>query len=549
MAAPALGVIASALSRAVPIAARGLLTTTRGLSRGLGNIARQNNRSPKGINPKNPAFNGINNSFQFLGKNVKSLQPLFQRLNKSFQFMAKSFRLLQLNSISSSSSINSLSASLIGMIPIIGKTAKKFVLFAEGIADTIVDTFTGIPNFIESKFSGIISLIKSYSPAQAKQIEIALGRLRATIGEALTPLAPMIKNIVLNVARFIKDNISKIDIKSLFKWIVFFMFLSVGVIIAGVKLIIKLAERINQLLDKPKLAKQRVNTIVGDFVETVKEKFENAKNWVRRQLGLEVEEEPPVYDGVSGEIFTAIRNMQADDLTPEELARLQQLPPEVVQAALQASTPRQDQQSVPTQATQATKSSAYTPEKMMADMSSFFRKMGMEDFSEVMKEMSSMFDKLFETPDTKGLPFEATTSTATSVEDIGKQAREAALGVNKKPEEETAEATKQTSRNTEDIRHGVQGLVGALPRKSVMELIREAELHIEAIRALDKNNMMALDADRQEQALVINGIEAMAKRQEKANELLMRMVDNQRLIAEMERSKNYSFGRLNNQRA
>jgi len=549
MAVPVLGAIASALSRAVPIAARGLLATTRGLSRGLGNTVRQNNQSPKGMNPDNPAFKGTNNSFQLLGKNIRLIQPLFQRLNKSFQFMVKLFRSLQLNSISSSSSINSLSASLIGMIPIIGKTAEKFVLFAESIADTIVDIFTGIPNFIESKFSGIISLIRSYSPAQAKQIEIALGRLRATIGEALTPLAPMIKNIVLNVARFIKDNISKIDIKSLFKWIVFFMFLSVGVVIAGVKLIIKLAERVNSLLDKPKLAEQRVKTMVGSFVEAVKEKFENAKNWVKRQLGWGVEEPPPVYDGVPGEIFTAIQSMQVDDLTPEELARLQQLPPEVVQAAQQASTPGRDQQSAPTQATEATKSSAYTPEKMMADMSSFFRRMGMEDFSEVMKEMSNMFDKLFETPNTKGLPFEATPGIATSVEDIGKQAREAALGVNKKPEEETAEATKQTSKNTEDIRQGVQGLVSALPQGNVDDLIREARLHIKAIRALDKNNMMALDVDRQEQALVINGIEAMAERQEKANELLMRIVDNQRLIAEMERSKNYSFGRLNNQRA
>jgi hypothetical protein len=551
MAIPAaIGAIASSLARAVPMVAQGAARFASATARGAGaafrspgTAARPGNLSTRGANLDNRAFGGINNSFQLLGKNIKTLQPLFQRLLKSFQFMAKSFRSLQLNFTASSSSINSLSASLIGIIPIIGKTAKKFVLFAENIADTIVNIFTGIPNFIESKFSGIISLIKSYSPAQAKQIEVALGRLRATIGEVLVPLAPMIRNFILNIARFIKDNASKIDIKKVFKWIVFFMFLAVGVVIAGVKFLMKQLDKIRALMNIGYEIKDRLT--LGPQRRMLKSAWEIGKSFVSSLFGgkKEGENANQVQQRRAGEgdFYHDAGAGGSFDSNWEGLSSPKQIP-----TAQQSQQP----QSASGQGKASQKKDPYSPERMMQSVASFFRGIpGMGDFAAVMNEMSNMFEKLFETPDTRGLPFEATPSTATSVEDIGKQAREAALGVNKKPEEETAKATGETSKNTEDIRQGVRGLVSALPQRNVDDLVREARLHIKAIRALDKNNMMALDADRQEQALVINGMEAMAERQEKANELLMRIVDNQRLIAEMERSKNYSFGRLNNQRA
>lgn len=566
MAIPALGSIASALVRAIPMAAQGIsrfaVPAASGVSRGLGATARQNNQAIQRRSLDNPDLGKINNEFKFLGKNIKSLHPIFQRLNKAFQFMGKLFRSLQQISILSSSSINSLSASLIGMIPIVGKTAQRFVLFAEEIADTIVNTFTNIPRFLESKFSGIISLIRSYSPAQAKQIEIAFGQLRATIGQVLTPLAPMIRNVILNIARLIKDNASKIDIKKLFKWIVFFMFLAVGVVIAGVKFLMKQMDKIRFLMnigyhvkDVLTLGPQRrqLSSAWNLVTHYTKKGWEKVTSFVGGLFGgkkghKDQQTSAGAQSKVSGEgdFYHGTGAGGSFDDNWEGLTLPGQMPSTLPKQ--QTSLPKEQTQVISKQVTK--QYDPYSPEAMMRKAAGFFRGIpGMRDFADVFSEMSDLFEKLFEPVDKRGLPFEATTSTATSVEEIGRQAREAALGVNKKPEEETARSTKETSKNTEDIRQGVQGLVSALPQGHVDDLVREVRLHIKAIRALDKNNMKGMDAERQEQALVIEGIGGVIELQEKANELLMRIADNQRLVAEMERSKNYSFGKLNNQRA
>jgi len=188
-----------------------------------------------------------------------------------------------------------------------------------------------------------------------------------------------------------------------------------------------------------------------------------------------------------------------------------------------------------------------TPEGVMQGIANFFNDLGLEDVGAVFGDMSNMFQKLFEEPeDTSDLSFEAKEGTTTSIEDIGKKAREAALTVNEDPQKRTAEATKQTSQNTNAIQQGLQALAGALAGSGLNQLAQQADANAKAIQALNKTNKEGVEAGKQEQIVLVKGIDAMARRQEIANDLLMQMANSQRMMAEMERSKNYSFSRLNN---
>jgi len=188
-----------------------------------------------------------------------------------------------------------------------------------------------------------------------------------------------------------------------------------------------------------------------------------------------------------------------------------------------------------------------TPEGAMRGVAEFFKELGLEDVGEVFSDMANLFEGLFKDTGNLGLAFEAKEAKSTTLEDIGKQARQAALGANKKPEEVTAEATEETARNTSVIGENMQGLVSALSGGGLARLAQEAEANAKAIQILNRTNKQGVEAGKQEQMVIITGIDAMTKRQELTNELLMRMANSQKLVADIERSKNYSFSRLSSQ--
>jgi len=577
-------------------------------------------------------------------------------------------------------SIYPLASAFVGL----GSQMMGLVQKVSSIGQTILDTFTGIPGKLESMFGGITSLIKSYSPAQAKQIEIAFGQLRATMGRVLVPLAPMIRNIVLNIAKFIKDGASKIDVKSVFKWIVFFMFLTVGIIIAGVKLVIKIVEKVRGFIETIRNAFQSGGQGIVSFLMTMQEKILGLvaafwgwilnliSTWLPKILGFLSEAIPAIIQSLFPMVQRGIEILgplvkQALDIIVQALGwLLQQLPSwlamlwqQIIQfvsylitqlpdwlmqlgeyvvqliadlaigigtaileylpklwdellnlleslwvflkksvtnfiygiprmfsnlgtmiwnglknklpnwakrllgisSSPEESTPveQQPQQQAPQQQAKTQGGDSKqggvagllnkigTPEGMMQGIANFFNDLGLEDVGAVFGDMSNMFQKLFEEPkDTSDLSFEAKEGTTTSIEDIGKKAREAALTANEDPQKRTAEATEQTSQNTSAIQQGLQALAGALAGGGLNQLAQQADANAKAIQALHKTNREDVEAGKQEQIILVKGIDAMVRRQEIANDLLMQMANSQRMMAEMERSKNYSFSRLNN---
>jgi len=566
----------------------------------------------------------------------------------------------------------------------LGSQMMGLVQKVSSIGQTILDTFTGIPGKLESMFGGITSLIKSYSPAQAKQIEIAFGQLRATMGRVLVPLAPMIKNIVLNIAKLIKDGASKIDIKKVFKWIVFFMFLTVGVIIAGVKLVIKIIEKVRGFIETIRNAFQSGGQGIVSFLMTLQQKIlglvasilqwilnlistwlpkilaflgevipaiiqsivpllqqgiqilgpiirqgldiiVQALGWLLQQLpswlamlwqqiiqfvsylltqlpdwlmqlgeyivqlladlaigiGTAILEYlpklwdellnlldsllvflkkaitnfiygiPRMFSNLGTMIWNGLKNKLPDwakrllgiSSSPEESAPVEQQP--------QTQAPQQQAKPQSGDAKQGGGGGLLdklgTPEGMMQGIANFFNDLGLEDVGAVFSDMSNMFQKLFEEPeDTSDLSFEAKEGTTTSIEDIGKKAREAALTVNEDPQKRTAEATEQTSQNTSAIQQGLQALAGALAGGGLNQLAQQADANAKAIQALHKTNKEGVDNSKQEQIVMVKGIEAMLQQQTVTNELLMRMANSQQQAVEIERSKTYSFGSLNN---
>jgi len=577
-------------------------------------------------------------------------------------------------------SIYPLASAFVGL----GSQMMGLVQKVSSIGQTILDTFTGIPGKLESMFGGITSLIKSYSPAQAKQIEIAFGQLRATMGRVLVPLAPMIRNIVLNIAKFIKDGASKIDVKSVFKWIVFFMFLTVGVIIAGVKLVIKIVEKVRGFIETIRNAFQSGGQGIVSFLMTIQEKILGLvaafwgwilnliSTWLPKILGFLSEAIPAIIQSLFPMVKRGIEILgplvkQALDIIVQALGwLLQQLPSwlamlwqQIIQfvsylitqlpdwlmqlgeyvvqliadlaigigtaileylpklwdellnlleslwvflkksvtnfiygiprmfsnlgtmiwnglknklpgwakrllgisSSPEESTPveQQPQQQAPQQQAKTQGGDSKqggvagllnkigTPEGMMQGIANFFNDLGLEDVGAVFGDMSNMFQKLFEEPgDTSDLSFEAKEGTTTSIEDIGKKAREAALTVNEDPQKRTAEATEQTSHNTSAIQQGLQALAGALAGGGLNQLAQQADANAKAIQALHKTNKEGVDNSKQEQIVIVKGIEAMIQHQAITNELLMRMANSQQQAVEIERSKTYSFGSLNN---
>jgi len=577
-------------------------------------------------------------------------------------------------------SIYPLASAFVGL----GSQMMGLVQKVSSIGQTILDTFTGIPGKLESMFGGITSLIKSYSPAQAKQIEIAFGQLRATMGRVLVPLAPMIRNIVLNIAKFIKDGASKIDVKSVFKWIVFFMFLTVGIIIAGVKLVIKIVEKVRGFIETIRNAFQSGGQGIVSFLMTMQEKILGLvaafwgwilnliSTWLPKILGFLSEAIPAIIQSLFPMVKRGIEILgplvkQALDIIVQALGwLLQQLPSwlamlwqQIIQfvsylitqlpdwlmqlgeyvvqliadlaigigtaileylpklwdellnlleslwvflkksvtnfiygiprmfsnlgtmiwnglknklpgwakrllgisSSPEESTPveQQPQQQAPQQQAKTQGGDSKqggvagllnkigTPEGMMQGIANFFNDLGLEDVGAVFGDMSNMFQKLFEEPgDTSDLSFEAKEGTTTSIEDIGKKAREAALTVNEDPQKRTAEATEQTSQNTSAIQQGLQALAGALAGSGLNQLAQQADANAKAIQALNKTNKEGVDTSKQEQIVMVKGIEAMLQQQTMTNELLIRIANSQQQAVEIERSKTYSFGSLNN---
>lgn len=79
----------------------------------------------------------------------------------------------------------------------------------------------------------IASAIRSYSPAQAKQIEVAMGRFRATVGMVLAPAVGEISNLFVNLSKKLIALSKKMDLKKIIKWAVFGLLVT---IIAGLVL-------------------------------------------------------------------------------------------------------------------------------------------------------------------------------------------------------------------------------------------------------------------------------------------------------------------------
>jgi len=533
-------------------------------------------------------------------------------------------------------------------------------------------------------FSSITSMIRSYSPARAKQIEVAFGQLRATIGEILAPLAPMIRNMIINIAKFIKQGASKIDIKTAFKWLVFFMFFTVGVIIAVVKLVIRIVERIRSLFHSsgegvasfveslwkkilelvatvgkrilellrafvprvigflqgfiPKLIAslgpmvQQAAEMLGPLIKEGLDLLVQALSWIVRNLpswlmialkyliqafrwivkqlpgwlktlgeilihlaqelllGIRdaiVEYWPEVRDELIGlleDLWEVVKKAFWDFIysVPEMFSNLGSMIWRAIKSALpswaksllgiedsgETSDTGQGDFSGSTGAggsfgdssdstklegldkgkdTEGFMSKLGTPEGAMRGVAEFFKELGLEDVGEVFSDMANLFEGLFKDTGNLGLAFEAKEAKSTTLEDIGKQARQAALGANKKPEEVTAEATEETARNTSVIGENMQGLVSALSGGGLARLAQEAEANARAIQILNRTNKQGVEAGKQEQMVIITGIDAMTQRQELTNELLMRITNSQKLVADIERSKNYSFSRLSSQ--
>jgi len=614
-------------------------------------------------------FSVINRLFVSLGKVTKPLQPVVKRLISVFSIAGKTlrffigigtslitlgFRLVK-SFVGILASVGSLVSGLSSLPSSIVRASQKI----SSIGSTILDTFTGIPNKLESAFGGIISLIRSYSPAEAKQIEIAFGRLRATIGQILTPLAPMISNIALNIARIIKDASSQIDIKGLFKWIVFLMSLTVGIVIAVVKLVIKIIEKIRsifqgggqdiasslmELQDKilglvasiwqsildlvaswlPKVLEylstaipvliqsivpliQRGITILGPVIRKGLDILVKALGWLLRQLpSWLVMLRQQIIQFISylltqlpdwlmtlGEYLV---QLLADLLIGLGTAILEYLPNlfddliklleslwvfvkrsflnfiysvprmflnlgNMVWNALKSSLPwwlkrslgisdssdQYPEQLTPGQ-TQGQEqgislNKLSTPEGAMQGIANFLKGAGLGEVGSVFDDMSKMFSGLFEKPDDRDLPFESKGVTTGSIEDLGKKAREAALGVSGDPQKITAESSKQTSDNTKAIRDSMQILVTNNASDDIARIVQQAEATNKSIQVLNRASKESINVDKQEKMRLEMSIDEMVYQQQKTNRLLMRMVYGQKEIVEIERQREFGYQR------
>jgi hypothetical protein len=469
------------------------------------------------------------------------------------------------------------------------------------------------------------------------------------MGQVLAPLAPMIRNFVLNIARFIKDGLSKIDIKKAFKWIVFFMFFTIAIIVGIVKLIIRIIRNIRELFRKgisgiliglgilfqrvimlvvkftgfvlrnipvwlmmiaslivraflwllkqiPKLLVTLIKAIpklmvfliqiliqIGKdlLIGAVRAIFgvvpfllEEGKNLV---LGLfnslkegVLEFFSWVREGISGLIGWIGRRIKgflswfsSDEGEGKAMKELResmqkaitdyyrQKRPELFEIP---ADPNKRMQKSPSAKTGEVKSGeskdasakkeSGTPEKMLQDMSEFFKEWGLEELGQTLGDMSDLFEKLFKEADTTGLAFEAKEGVTTSIEDIGKKAREAALGVSGDPQERTAQESEKTSGNTKEISEGVKELVKNNPSNDVEKLTKEAEFTSQEIDKLGKSSNRILDVQDKGFRDILLGIEEMIYQQRRGNRLIAKMVLSHREMVEFERAEKRGFDRV-----
>jgi hypothetical protein len=184
-----------------------------------------------------------------------------------------------------------------------------------------------------------------------------------------------------------------------------------------------------------------------------------------------------------------------------------------------------------------------TPEGVMKGAESFFKGIGLDEVGSVFGDMSKMFSGMLQKPDDSDLPFEAGGVTTGSIEDLGKKAREAALGVSGDPQKVTAESSKQTSDNTKAIRDSMQVLVTNNASEDIARLVREAEVSNKSIQVLSKTSNEGVEVDRREKMKLEMSIRDMIYEQQKTNRLLMRMAYGQREIVEIERQREFGFQR------
>ena len=559
--------------------------------------------APKDIDTR--AFDVIKRLFVSLGKVTKPLQLGIKGLISVFRVASKTFLvstrvgeslvilgvLLAKAFTGILSSASSLVSGLASLPSSISNASSKI----GSIGSTILDTFTGIPGQLQSAFSGAISMIKSYSPAEAKQIEIAFGRLRATIGQVLAPIAPMISNIVLNVARIIKDSTSQIDIKGVFKWIVFFMSLTIGTVIAGIKLLVVIIRKlrgglqggfqgilsvISSLLGKaiqivvkllgwllrqlptwlsmlPRYLLQFISwllTQLPDWLKTLSEYLVELIGDLLIGLGKAIVEYLPQLGNEIVNLLSSILVFVKKAFwnfvygIPDMFSKLGTMIWNALKSALPGWIKRRlgisdsSEQAQPQQQGVSLKQLS-TPEGIMKGAESFFKGIGLDEVGSVFGDMSNMFSRLFEKPDDSDLPFEAGGVTTGSIEDLGKKAREAALGVSGDPQKVTAESSKQTSDNTKAIRDSMQLLVTNNANEDIARMANEASKSNKAIQVLNKTNEERVDIDRREKLKLEMSIDEMVYQQQKTNRILMRMAYGQKEMVEMERQKNFGYNR------
>jgi hypothetical protein len=560
---------------------------------------------PKDVDTR--AFDGIKRLFVSLGKVTKPLQLGIKGLISVFRVAAKTFQvstrtgeslvilgiLLAKTFTSILSSANSLVSGLASLPSSIGSASSKI----GSIGSTILDTFTGIPNQLQSAFGGVISMIKSYSPAEAKQIEVAFGRLRATIGQILAPIAPMISNIVLNVARIIKDGASQIDIKGVFKWVVFFMSLTVGTVIAGVKLLVGIIRKLRGGLQG---GLQGILSVISSLLGKAIQIVVKLLGWLLRQLPTWLSMLPRyllqfiswlltqlpdwlktlsenlaellgnLIVGLGTAIIDYLPNLLNDLLglldslllfvkkafwnfvygIPEIFSKLGTMVWEALKNALPGWAKRMlgisgssSQAQAQPQQQGVSLNQLSTPEGVMKGAESFLKGIGLDEVGSVFGDMSKMFGGLFQKPEDEDLPFEAKEATTGTIEELGKKAREAALGVSGDPQKVTAESSKQTSDNTKAIRDSMHLLVTNNSSEDIARLVREAEVSNKSIQVLSKTSNEGVEVDKREKMKLEMSIRDMVYEQQKTNRLLMRMAYGQREIVEIERQREFGFQR------